>query len=440
MARRRLRLRQTLAEVRRGVICATPDLAPGVCRGLGYFWLDGLFIALSFSFYGSFQSLFLLGFGASNSQIGLMSGLSSFAGIVAYLMATRATNALGGRKRAVIFSRISGRVILLLIALVPFVASGLVAVYLTIALICVQVVCESVGTPAWTALVADIVPLRIRARYIASRNIAKSAARTVAVALAGQFIRALGFPTGYQAAFVAAAAVGLMAAYAYSRIPVDRPLTARPQPQEAADPLSFGRDLRLYMVARAIWAFGYHLAAPFYAVYLVKNLGGNESTVGLLASVGSITAVVGLLVFSRAVERHGLRRMWLLSSALQAGIPWLWAVAPAAWFGFLPAAADGLLLAGLELVNLNTLLVLTSESRRTQFIAVNSAVLSSAMMLGPLAGGALSDAIGFAPVFALGGIVSLVGCALYYLFVPEPGQAPAPLAVEPAGGRLPGHD
>jgi predicted MFS family arabinose efflux permease len=74
----------------------------------------------------------------------------------------------------------------------------------------------------------------------------------------------------------------------------------------------------------------------------------------------------------------------------------------------------------MELVNLNTVLVLTSDRNRTQFAAINSAVLTVAAMVGPLLGGALSDRVGFAPVFLLGSGLSLVGCALYYVFVPNP--------------------
>ena len=365
------------------------------------------------------MSLFLLGFGASNSQIGLMSGLSSFVGIVAYLAATRATDWLGGRKRMVVFARIWSRMTLLAVAAVPFFVSGAVAIYVTIALVAIQAAIESVGAPAWTALVADIVPLPIRARYVASRNIAKSLAKTIAVALAGQLIRALGFPRGYQASFFAGALVGFAAAFAYAHIPVDENVSSC-SVRTTADNSAFSRTSILYIAARTVWALGYQVAAPFFSIYVVKNLGGDESSVGLLVSVGAVTAVAGLILFSRAVERYGLRRTWLFSSVMEALLPVFWAVAPSVWFALLPAAADGLLLAGLELVNLNTVLMLTSDQNRTKFAAINSAILTAAAMVGPLLGGALSDLVGFVPIFLLGSSLSLIGCAIYYVSVPDP--------------------
>jgi MFS family permease len=110
----------------------------------------------------------------------------------------------------------------------------------------------------------------------------------------------------------------------------------------------------------------------------------------------------------------------LLAAVFEAMVPWIWAVVPGAWFGAVPSAIDGLLLAGLELINLNTLLLLTGAEKRAQFLAIYSAILSTAAMVGPLLGGALSDRFGLPPVFALAGALSLAGCALYYAFVPEP--------------------
>jgi len=425
-----LRLRHNLAQLPRTLVCATPGMPPQVCRGLYLFWVDGLFIALSFAFYNAFLPLFILGFGASNSQVGLMSGLSSSVGILAYLLATRATAVVGGRKRIVVFVRVASRFAVVAIALVPLVASGQAAVYLTIGLICLLVLLENLGSPAWTALVADIVPMPIRARYIASRTTVKALARTVAVAAAGWLIRSVAFPGGYQASFITGAVVGLGAALAYSAIPVDSGPEERPSSRGGAG-FSFTRPLLLYVAARAVWSLGYFLAAPFYSVYVVRQLGGDESTVGMFASVSSVMAVLGLVAFSRLVEKRGLRSAWLMSGLLESVVPWLWAIAPGVWFGVVPSAVDGLLLAGLELVNLNTMLMLTPAESRTQFIAVNSAILGTAAMLGPLIGGGLSDVIGFAPVFGLAGVLSLAGCVLYCAFVTEPVQPSARLSQAP---------
>ncbi|MFN2170790.1 MAG: hypothetical protein ACK2UF_05100, partial [Candidatus Promineifilaceae bacterium] len=41
-------------------------------RDLRYFWIDGLFAAISENFYLGFVALFALAYGATNSQVGLM--------------------------------------------------------------------------------------------------------------------------------------------------------------------------------------------------------------------------------------------------------------------------------------------------------------------------------------------------------------------------------
>jgi len=418
-------VRHWLGAIGRAATCTTAGMEPSVQHSLACFTADGFFIALSFAFYNSFLSLYLLGFGATNNQIGLMTSLSSLSGLAAYVLATRATIAFGNRKRMVLFTRISSRLNLLALAAVPLFLSGQAGVYVLIGLLCLQTLLEAVGSPAWTALVADIVPLSIRARYVASRNITKSVARTIAVALAGQIIHSLGFPLGYQVALICGTVVGMGAAFAYGRIRVQESEVVG-QPAASKAPASgTGAAFKRYMVARTVWTLGYYLAAPFFSVYLVKSLAGDAGVVGGLASIGSITAVVGLLLFTRLVESSGLRRAWLIGSGLEAAVPWLWAVAPLAWFGVLPAALDGVVLAGLELVNLNTLLLLSPAESRTRYAAYASAVLSAAMIVGPLLGGAISDACGYRLLFALAGAVCLLGCALYYAYVRQPQLRPA---------------
>jgi len=434
---RPVRPRSWLSSIVRAVTCATPEMPPAAQQALACFTADGLFIALSFAFYNSFLSLYLLGFGAGNSQVGLMTSLSSLSGLAAYVIATRATAALGSRKRMVLFMRVSSRLNLLVLAMVPLFFSGQAGVYVLIGLMCLQALLEAIGSPAWTALVADIVPLSIRARYVASRNIIKSVARTVAVAVAGQIISALGFPLGFQVALVCGAVIGMGAAVAYSRIHVPESEAAKPRGAQPTTSRPIGDSFRRYMVARTVWTLGCYLAAPFYPVYLVRSLAGDAGVVGALASIGSIAAVVGLLLFTRLVEGRGLRLAWLIGSGMEAAVPWLWAVAPVAWFGVVPAALDGLMMAGLELVNLNSLLLLSPAESRTRHAAYASAALSAAMMVGPLIGGAVSDTWGYRVLFLMAGAMCLAGCALYYAYVPEPearaGEVPAGQVTKPRG-------
>lgn len=414
-----LRLWRSLRRLPARLIVAQPNTPPDVFKGLALFWVDGLFIAFSYSFYNPFLPLFLLGFGANNSQVGLMTGASSLLGILSYMAAMRATHAIGGRQRIVVFSRAS-RLMLLLVALVPFAVPRAASIPVTIALVALQVTLENLGSPAWTALVADIVPLEGRARYIASRSTVKNLTRTIGVAAAGQLIRALGFPSGYSASFVLGGLLGLSAGIAYAHIPMRQEQPHDYQAATAGRDLLSNKRLLLYMGARTLWTFGYQMAAPFYAVYVVRNLGGDARLVGLLTGAGSMAAIAGLMLYGPLVERLGMRRSWLLSSLADISVPLLWLVARSGWFGLLPYALDGALMAGLEVVNLNTLLVLTDARQRTQFAAVTSTILSLATLAGPLFGGALSDRVGFGPVFVLAAALSLVGCVLYYLFVPEP--------------------
>ena len=53
------------------------DLPRQTVRSLRYFWLDGLFAAISENFYLGFVTLFVLAYGASNGQVGTMTAVAN---------------------------------------------------------------------------------------------------------------------------------------------------------------------------------------------------------------------------------------------------------------------------------------------------------------------------------------------------------------------------
>ena len=110
------------------------------------------------------------------------------------------------------------RVILLLIALAPLLLPPSLAVTVYISLIALRGFVGQLGFPAWTGLMADLVPEKIRGRYFSGRSIAMSVAGLLCVPLAGRLIDLIGPPTGYQTSFLVAGLIGFGATVIYRRI------------------------------------------------------------------------------------------------------------------------------------------------------------------------------------------------------------------------------
>src|SRR5438874_9898756 len=82
---------------------------------LRWFWLDSLFANISASFYASFVPLFALAYGATNVQLGQLTGIASLFGMLALLPGAQAIQLVGGRRKALVvaFGGIFGRLVLL---------------------------------------------------------------------------------------------------------------------------------------------------------------------------------------------------------------------------------------------------------------------------------------------------------------------------------------
>lgn len=142
--------------------------------GLRYFWLDGLFSATSESFYLGFVPLFALAYGASNGQIGWLTAVANLWGAFALFPGARLVEWAGRRKPVVVWSAGGiGRLALLGLACFPFfITQPVLAIGAIVLLNGLRTFMANLANPAWTSLVADLVPDSMRGRYFGSRNMA----------------------------------------------------------------------------------------------------------------------------------------------------------------------------------------------------------------------------------------------------------------------------
>ena len=168
--------------------------------GLRYFWLDGLFSTISDNFCAGYISLFALAYGASTGQVGWLTAVGNLLGAVALFPGARMVERTGRRVPIVVWTGGGiSRITLLLMACLPFVIKGpALAIPLIIGLNGLSAFSGNFSNPAWTAIVADLVPSSMRGRYFANRNVAMGLAALLVAPLSGWLISAgngwLGMP------------------------------------------------------------------------------------------------------------------------------------------------------------------------------------------------------------------------------------------------------
>lgn len=402
---------------------AQKTIAAGKLRNLRYFWIDGLFAAVSENFYLGFVALFALAYGASNGQVGLLAASANLLGAAALFPGARLAEATGRRKPVIIWSAgVFGRLALLALALVPFLVSEpAVAIAAIIALDGLRAFASNLANPGWTSLVADLVPEAMRARFFSSRNIAMGLAALLVAPLAGLLIsranaRLASPVAGYQLVFLCAFAAGMVSTCAFTRI-------REPQPAASARASHQRGDLRRALrhnpaftglvISALAWNFSLQLAAPFFNVYLVTELRASTTAVGILAGVASLSALGGQRFFAGYIDRRGPYRTQVLTSLLIPLAPWAWMLVRAPWQVSIINASVGFAWAGYNLANFNLLLELTPGQQRARAVALYQLAVFGSAVAGPLVGGLLADAVGYRPIFLLSGIGRYAGVALF---------------------------
>jgi MFS family permease len=419
---RRVRLRHTFGGA---------EVSDRIRRALGLFWLDGLLVSVSTSIAGNYLTLYALAFGATSTQIGLMSTVVSAASVLALLPGAHiAERWLDPKRMVLIFNRAAGQLVWAALGVLSLFLSGQPAVYGVMALRATRAFAVQAANASWTSLAGQIVPRTLRGKYFAARNIAKQGTALLLVPAAGWVIEALGFPTGYQVCFALATVVGILAFWTYARIPFDAPgtgvtPTTTPEDVPMWQAPAAKRNFWAFCGTSVVWAFSMQFAAPFFTVYLVEELGARAGIVGTLSAVASFTALPGQALFGRWLDRRGIKWTFRLSGLLVPLLPIGWLLVRGPW-GALPIRFfAGFLMAGYNLSNFNMLLGVTSRHRRASQIALYRTVIQVANALAPLLGGLLVGRVGFYPVFVISGCGRFLSTLLLVLFVREPGSHPA---------------
>jgi MFS family permease len=298
--------------------------------------------------------------------------------------------------------------------------------------------------PAYHAYIRTVLDGRDLVEGNAKLQGSEAATRLAGPGAAGLLAQWFGAVTG----LLADAATFLISALCLQRIRVVEP--ARP-PRAERDRLGrqileglrfVGRDR--YLRPMVTWGAVVNMALMGYqavqVVFLVRTVGLNPATVGLLLSSGSVGALVGALVATKVSQRFGTARGLLLLQLTTAPFALLMPMTTPG-LGVLPFALGGFFVGiGVSVAN-----IVVGSFRQGycpphllgRVVATAMAINHSTIPLGSLLGGVLGDVVGYrAAMWIMTGIVA--PCWLILVLSPMRGERDLPQAYAPkpapAGG------
>ena len=356
------------------------------------------------------MAAYALALGANNLQIGLLAALP-FITQIAQLPAILAVERFRKRKIIQIPAMIATQALWLPIGAVPFLIDtpGAPAVVVVIALLGLRGLFSSVWATTWTSWMRDLVPQDILGSYY-GRRLAIITGVVAAVGLGSSFFVRWWESTASQDDAVLAYSLlliggslvfGLLSPVltVWTKEPL---MPAAPESGRSAfavltEPL---RDKNFTQLVRFlfVWNLALNLVMPFFAVYMLSELGLSLPVVIGFTVLSQITNIVFVRVWGPMADRVGSKTVLSLSASLYllTILGWVFTGYPDSHALTLPLLAvlhifAGIAAAGVYLTMSTLSLKVAPEGKATAFIGVAGVAASVGAGIGPIAGGIMAD-------------------------------------------------
>ncbi len=372
---------------------------------------EGSFTTASSSIVSSYSTPFALALGASNTEIGLLNSVQSLAGILSQLPGAWFTRRMT-RKRIWTLCTLASRVFLIPLIFMGLFLSDAAEIWLLIALLGLVSFFSSMRGPAWSSMMGDIVPQDRRGRYFGNRNMIIGAAGMVATLAAGAAVYLWGFPSIFAAAII----LSLISIAFFSRIREPELRQEKPyhyrlhfHPSDLLLQIRTNRNFAVFTAYMTAVNFSVNIAAPFVAVYMLKDLDIGYGWFAILVTVGALVQVASMRYWGSRCDRYGNRKILVISGILICFVPLGYILSSNVWELLLLKIYDGFVWGAFDLVVFNYLLGVTPSEKRPTFIANHNFMAGAGTVAGALFGAYLAES------FQVSGISVFFGLQAVFL-------------------------
>jgi MFS family permease len=387
-------------------------------RNLRYLVIE-MFWAAIFTGCVSFNAAYMIRLGGSNLLISLLTSGAALINAIATMPFAALLERTVRRKPLIVGSLAILRLGHLALIVIPWL-SGWHAETMLLVLLLLNVP-VALFTAGWLPLLAEIIPLRRRARVFSSRNITLGITVTICTFLLGVWLDRAPFPFNYQLLYALAVVSSSLSTVYVARIAMpDSPVDAPAQRQQLSlkllrEVIGAHRPFANIIFNTLIFNIAVWMAVPLQPIYFVRTLGASNAWLGLWLGVVSGGAILGNLLWTRQIDRRGAAWALLRATVLSAAYYFLIGLFPNLTLILLFSLLAGLINPGVELSHLNVLFEVCPAERRATYMGVYVTAMNVGAFLAPLAVAPLTDLIGARwLVLVLGGL-RLLGAALFLL-------------------------
>lgn len=328
---------------------------------------------------------------ATTAQIGLLSSMPNLSMALAQLAAPDLATRAGSRKGFILPVVFLHAILFIPILLVHYMFHDN-PVWWLIGLVTVSSVLGSISNPAWGSMMADLVPTRLRGRYFGSRGRIAGVITLVfsyVAAIILQLFTGHNIFTGFAILFGGATVFRLLSMYFLSRMYEPSQVEIKedsPGLLELIKNLG-SSDLGKFTLYIALVDFCTMISAPFFSVFMLRDLHFSYITYSIVNSSTAITTLLFLTFWGRRADTAGNLKVIQITSMIIPLVPILWVFNNSVYYLLAANIVSGFAWSGYNLSAGNFVYDASEPGIRTKQIAVFNATDMIACCLGGVLGG-----------------------------------------------------
>lgn len=365
-------------------------------RSLKFSFFDGIFAAGMLGMTTDYITPYALALKATVSQIGLLSAIPNFVASLAQLFSADITDRLKSRRKAINTFVFLHALMGIPIILIPYLFTSSPVLFLII-FVTLFTGFNAVAMPAWLSLMSDYVPPRMRGRYFGWRNKILATVAVTTAFTAGLILHIFknnvlrGFLIVFSCAFIFR-----FVSWCFLIRMYEKPFRVNSQAYfsffdfiRRARESNFAR----FVIFAAALTFCVNLAAPFFSVFMLRDLKFSYLTYALIVTT---VTIVNILVFDRwgkVADRVGNIKVIKATALIIISLPLLWIVNHSPLYLIFVQILAGFSWAGFNLCAANFIYDAVTPQKRVRCFAYFNALNGLAVCLGALSGGYLVNVL-----------------------------------------------
>jgi len=353
-------------------------------------FIDGCFASIMIGFTANYATPFALVLGAKNFHIGLLNAIPQLSSAFGQLPAGDLAERVRSRVRFITYGVMGQALLWLVIGSIPYLIKENQTSWFIILLTLTTISGAIVG-PAWSSLMSDTVDKTQYGTYFAWRGRIHGFIALISNLIAGVWLykmaedKYLAFAILFCFAGLCRIASGVFL-NKMTDVPLEIPLDKR------FNYLDFIRRLPESNFAKftlfvAFLNLAVFIAAPFFAVYMLRNLGFSYTEYALVNTAGALASLLSLPLWGKIADRYGNVKILRATALFTPLLTLSWIVTDNLPYLIITNAFAGYIWAGFNLCAVNFIFDAASPPVRTRCLGYFNFTNGIAIFIGSITGG-----------------------------------------------------